>query len=40
MSDLAHTFVEASNQNPIQFKSPRVVFAFFDGITESIAGMS
>lgn len=38
VTELARAFVEASQQNLVLFQPPQVTFAFFDGITESIAG--
>eukprot|EP00731_Ephydatia_muelleri_P019730 Em0012g555a len=35
---LAEELLEASKQNQCKFEAPRIIFAFFDGITESIAG--
>ena len=39
VSDLARDYVQASSQNLCKFQPPRVTFAFFDGITESVASM-
>lgn len=36
--DLARNFSEASKQNPCWFEPPRNIFAFFDGVTQSVAG--
>ena len=38
MKDLARNFSEASKQNPHWFEPPRSIFAFFDGVTQSMAG--
>ena len=38
MTDLAKNFSEASQQNPCLFEPPQVMFAFFDGVTQSLAG--
>ena len=38
VTQFAEEYIVASRQNLSAFIPPRVVFAFFDGITESIAG--
>ena len=38
MTDFGRAFLEASQQNPHMFAAPGVAFAFFDGITKSVAG--
>ena len=38
MTDLAKNFSEASQQNRCLFEPPQVMFAFFDGVTQSLAG--
>lgn len=38
VTDLAKNFSEASQQNPCLFEPPQVMFAFFDGVTQSLAG--
>lgn len=35
---VAEEFLEASKQNQCRFDAPKIIFAFFDGITESVAG--
>ena len=37
--EIAESFLEASDQNKYQFESPKIIFAFFDGITQSISGI-
>ena len=38
VTDFGRAFLEASQQNPHMFAAPGVAFAFFDGITKSVAG--
>ena len=38
MTDFAEEYIRASQQNTKNYSAPQVVFAFFDGITSSIAG--
>ena len=38
IAQFAEEYVVASRQNLSAFVPPRIVFVFFDGITESIAG--
>ena len=38
MTDFAEEYIRASQQNTNNYSAPRIVFAFFDGITNSIAG--
>ena len=38
VSDFAHDYIQASKQNLHNFNTPSIIFVFFDGITESIAG--
>lgn len=38
VTDFADEYIIASQQNTQHYSAPLVVFAFFDGITRSIAG--
>ena len=38
VEDVAIDLIAASQQNLFRFETPRIVFAFFDGVTKTVAG--
>ena len=38
VEDIARELIAASQQNLFRFEAPRIVFAFFDGVTRTVAG--